>query len=55
MSVHVTQLPQTLVFKEYGLDMTCSPEQGNLSLFGLGHILGKALLQLALSSSFWTD
>lgn len=48
MSVHITQLPQTLFFKEYELGMTFHPGQGNLFLFGLGHTLGKGLLQLAL-------
>lgn len=48
MNVHITELPQTLVFKEYGLGMTFHPEQGNVFLLCLGHILGKGLLQLAL-------
>lgn len=42
------QVPQTLIFKECKLSVTFLPEQDDLFLFGLGHILGKGLLQLAL-------
>lgn len=48
MSVHVPQVPQTLIFKECKLSVTFLPEQDDLFLFGLGRILGKGLLQLAL-------